>query len=153
MALNEVHSGRLGLFVGCESTTNKTGAIYYYTKNTEKDETFSISQVITKFNGDSLPFLGGKMSVNEDVFLAIGTGNAEGYAKEAVFFTQLDSKWREIVALDAPATSHNFGRDTGLSGDHVFVSSKDNVYLFKLNKTSCLVKKTQKRQSLNLNEA
>jgi hypothetical protein len=139
IALTKDHSGLLGLLVGCIFTRNETGAVYYYTKNDDNKE-FELSQKITEFNGVALPELGGKIFVDEDNFLAIGTGN--GNTNGTVFiFTKLGNKWREVVAVDAPDTAQSFGRDTGLSGDNIIISSSDNVHAFKLNKTSCLAKK------------
>ncbi|KAL7430168.1 hypothetical protein ACHAXM_002037 [Skeletonema potamos] len=127
------------LLVGCTLTRNETGAVYYYAANID-NKAFELSQKITEFNGVALPELGGKIFVDEDNFLAIGTGY--GHINGTVFiFTKPGDKWREVAAVDAPDTAQNFGRDAGLSGDNIVVSSSGNVHLFKLDKTSCLSKK------------
>jgi len=132
-------SGLLGLLVGCLYTRNETGAVYYYTMN-DANATFQLSQEIMTFNGLALPELGGKIFVDNDNFMAIGTGNSN--VNGTVFiFTKLGNKWREVAAVDAPDTTKSFGRATGISGDNIFISSMGNVHSFQLNKTSCLAKK------------
>lgn len=55
------------------------------------------------------------------------------------------NKWREVAAIDAPLSSDapKLGRDVGLSGNNIFISSWHNVHLFQLQ-TSCLAKKKDK---------
>ena len=144
IALAHDHSGLLGLLVGCLYTRNETGAVYYYTLH-DNNTKFQLSQEITTFNGLALPELGGKIFVDNDNFMAIGTGNSN--VNGTVFiFTKLGNKWREVAAIEAPDTTQSFGRDTGISGDNIFVSSLGNVHSFQLNKTSCLAKKADQIQ-------
>eukprot|EP00984_Skeletonema_dohrnii_P003734 scaffold1290_cov112-Skeletonema_dohrnii-CCMP3373.AAC.12 len=139
IALAHDHSGLLGLLVGCLYTRNETGAVYYYTLN-DNNTKFQLSQEITTFNGLALPELGGKIFVDNDNFMAIGTGNSN--VNGTVFiFTKLGNKWREVAAIDAPDTTQSFGRDTGISGDNILISSMGNVHSFQLNKMSCSAKK------------
>ena len=132
-----------GLVVGCVFTRNDTGAVYYYTATTDGNQDFALRQVITKFNADTLPELGGKVFVNDN-FLAIGSE----VAGLAFILTNVDNKWREVAAIDAPLSSDapKFGRDMGLSGNNIFISSWHNVHLFELQ-TSCLAKKKDKQAS------
>ena len=113
-----------GLMIGCSAENYYIGAVYFYRRlDSGAGIEFVLDGKITPSDGTPwslFAFING-IALDESIMLVGTYRQANG---KAYLFHEMDDYWKEVYVF--------FGSEVAMSGQNAFISSKSNVYYYKL---------------------